>query len=157
MAGSVTGGILHEPLSSQEVSILWDSFDQRVEPFVRIMFRWATGELRARTTTSLEVPQVLGGTEYALVTAIYYVSVKSLTDDDCISLLQEPRATLLVKYQLRCEEALQSTNLFCMNDLVTIKAIIFYIVSRSTARTLTWDNHLRSQVPIDSVPRVSGP
>jgi hypothetical protein len=133
MASSLTGSILTEPLSSQKVSILWNTFDRRVEPFVRIMFRWATSELRARTTSSIEVTPLLDGTEYALVTAIYYVSVKSLTDDDCISLLQQTRATLLAEYQIRCEEALQSTNLFCMSDLTTIKAIIFYIVSYPAA------------------------
>jgi hypothetical protein len=127
MASSVATGTRCELPSPRKVSILWHVFFQRVEPLVRIMFRWATVELRIKTT-SLEQPP-LDGTEYALVTAIYYASVRSLTDDDCRNLLQESRATLLADYQSRCEEALQSTNLFCMSDITIIKAIIFYFVS----------------------------
>jgi hypothetical protein len=126
MASSVDTGTRCELPSPREASILWHVFFQRVEPLVRIMFRWAIVELRTRTT-SLEQPP-LDGTEYALVTAIYYASVRSLTDDDCRNMLQESRAKLLANYQARCEKALQGTNLFCMADITTIKALIFYFV-----------------------------
>jgi hypothetical protein len=140
MASSVAFGTRSELSSPHKASILWHVFHQRVEPLVRIMFRWATAELRTRTT-SLEQPP-LDSTEYALVTAIYYASARSLTDDDCRNLLQESRATLLAEFQTRCEDALQSTNLFCINDITTIKAIIFYFVSKlCVARD--WSRELR--------------
>jgi hypothetical protein len=155
MAGSVGVGTRPEPLSSRIVSVLWHIFCRRVEPLVRIMFRWATIELRIRTTSLDQLP--LDDTEYALVTAIYYASINSLTDDDCRNLLQDSRATLLAEYQRRCEEALQSTNLFCMSDVTTLKAIIFYLVGYLLDQIFIRTKNRRLQASTDSAHRASGP
>lgn len=76
----------------------------------------------------MELQPFLTPAEHALVTAICYASVNSLTDDECRSMLQLERATLLVECQFQCEEALVHTNIFCMTDLNVIRAAVFYIV-----------------------------
>jgi hypothetical protein len=131
MAGLMSGlnatDLPMEPLSLQIVNILWNVFSQRVEPFVRIMFRGAKSELRAKST-NLELQSSMTAAEQALATTICYASVNSLSDDDCQAMLQIRRSSLLDECQARSEDTLLRTNLFCMADLNTIRAIVFYIV-----------------------------
>jgi hypothetical protein len=132
MAGSVFSRSPISPqaepmLSLEHATVLWQIFDQRVEPLVRIMYRWATIGLRAKSV-DMELYRSLCPSQHALVVAIYYVSAASLTENDCTTLFQKPRSTLLAECQTRCEEALSGTNLFCINDVTTIKAIMFYMV-----------------------------
>jgi hypothetical protein len=116
-----------EPLSLQLINVLWDVFSQRVEPFVRIMFRSARSELRAKST-DMEAQSSTTAAEHALVMAICYASVNSLSDDDCEAMLRLQRSSLLDECQARSEDTLLQTNLFCMTDLNTIRAVIFYLV-----------------------------
>lgn len=118
-----------EEISPQHASILWHIFMHRVEPFVRIMYEWTRDELRTRSI-DVELRALLSPAERALVTAVYLASVNSLTDDDSEALLQLPRSTLLDKYHVQCENAVLRTNLFCINELSTIKAIIIYTVRK---------------------------
>ncbi|KAL5120373.1 hypothetical protein ACEQ8H_001663 [Pleosporales sp. CAS-2024a] len=66
--------------------------------------------------------------EDALVMAIYYATANSLSDEECRSMLQMERSSLLTQCQFQCEEALVQTNIFCMSDITVIKAVIFYIM-----------------------------
>ena len=97
------------------------------------MYRWAWDELRAKST-DVELQPALSRTQHALVTAIYYVSANSLSEGESKMLLQQPRSSIVAECQVRCEDALLSTNLFCMSDLDVIKAIIFYIVRTPSVR-----------------------
>ena len=114
-------------VSLQDADALWHAFNQRVEPLVRVMYRWALEELRTKSTHS-ELQTSLSGTKNALISAIYYVSAHSLTDEESLSRLQQPRSELVAECQARCEDALLCTNLFCISDIDVIKAIIFYTV-----------------------------
>jgi len=136
-----------EPLSIQRTIILWQIFTQRVEPLVRIMYRWAVKDLRTRST-SMELQPSLTPAEHALVTAVCYVSVNSLTDDECKSMLQLERATLLVQCQFQCEEALVHTNIFCMTDLNVIRAVVFYIVCQFSLHISAHISTLRAHVTL---------
>lgn len=117
-----------DPVWLQRSVILWTVFKQRVEPLVRVLYRSQIDELSAHTQTMMLQPRPRG-TEYALVLTIFYATANSLTDDECRSMFNLPQSTLLAECQALCEEALLQTNLFCMDDLATIKAVIFYFVS----------------------------
>lgn len=116
--------------SHEHASILWHAFINRVEPFVRITFRWIRDSLRTRSM-DVELRQQLSKPENALVSAIFYISVSSLADEECRNSLQQSRSSLLSQYQAICEESLLRTNLLCMNEIVVMKAIIFYMVRKS--------------------------
>jgi hypothetical protein len=115
--------------SPQYASILWSTFNTRVEPFVRTSYRWALDVLCTKST-DFELREHLSDIEHALVSAIFYISVASLTDEECKNLFQQPRSSLLSHYQAVCEESLLRTNLLCMNDILVMKAIIFYMVRK---------------------------
>lgn len=110
--------------SPEQASLLWNTFYQRVEPLVRTTFRWKLQELRRQS----EHPEDLSGVDHAFVLAIYLISIVSLLDEECDVLLHESKPYMLLQYHALCEEALLRTNLFCMNDITVIKALIFYMV-----------------------------
>jgi hypothetical protein len=136
MKGTTTNqshtGLSAESVSLQIAEVLWHVFGQRVEPLVRIMYRWAWEELRTKSIDP-ELRLSISATENALLTAIYYVSANSLTDEESITLLQQSRSSFLDERQARCEDALLSTNIFCMTDLGVIKAVVFYSVRKPYA------------------------
>jgi hypothetical protein len=82
MKGTTTNqshtGLSAESVSLQIAEVLWHVFGQRVEPLVRIMYRWAWEELRTKSIDP-ELRLSISTTENALLTAIYYVSANSLT------------------------------------------------------------------------------
>jgi hypothetical protein len=116
-----------ELVSLQRAEVLWHVFSQRVEPLARVMYRWALDELRTKST-DIGLQSSLSATQHALVNAIYYISANSLTDDESMTLLQQPRGNFLAKCQAQCEDALLCTNIFCMDDLDVIRAVILYTV-----------------------------
>lgn len=115
--------------SLEQMEILWQIFGLRVEPIVRISYKWTLDELRVR---SLDAEQrvSLSPAEQAYLFSLYLISVHSLNDEECQSMLHDSRSRLLVHYQTLCEEALIRTNLLCMADILVIKAIILYVVRR---------------------------
>lgn len=119
--------VANSSMESRSKRVLWDAFEERVEPLVRIMFRWQISDLVTQTIRADSMP--LSEPERALVDAIYYASANSMTNDQCIMLLQTPKIDLLAECQTRCEQSLLGPDLFCVRDIATIKAVIFYIVS----------------------------
>jgi hypothetical protein len=132
MAGSAVGSAATQPSVDrvwlQRSESLWAIFNQRVEPLVKILFRWQISELSARRQPT-DLERHIGETRTSLVLAILYASANSLTEYESLSMFDLPRSTLLANCQAECEDALLRTNLFCIKDIATIKAVIFYIVS----------------------------
>lgn len=111
----------------EQASMLWTVFYQRVEPLVRITFRWQLKELQDRSLNADRLKD-FSDAEHALVIAIYLVSIVSLLDDECDDLLHESRFSLISRYHALCEESLLLANIFCMVDVTVIKAVVFYMV-----------------------------
>lgn len=117
--------------SPEHAAQLWKVFNERVEPLVRITYRWVLEDLRARSI-DLSSLQSLSSAENVLVLAIYLISINSMSEEECTNLLQESRISLLSRYQGICEVALLHTNLFCMTEINIIKALVFYMVDTAT-------------------------
>jgi len=114
--------------SSQDATKLWHYFRQRVQPVARISF---DAELKRLETVSFdsESRKQLSDAEHAFVFSLYLISVVSLSDEDCKRELHQSKSWLVLEYQLLCEEALSRTNLFCMTDIIVIKALTVYMVT----------------------------
>lgn len=132
MAGSTIGSATTQPSIDrvwlQRSTSLWKVFSQRVEPLVKVLFRWQITELHAQSQ-QMDLEHQIGETRTALVLAALYASANSLTDDESRSMFDLSRSALLGDCQALCEDALLRTNLFCIKDIATIKAVIFYLVS----------------------------
>lgn len=136
--------IADPPVDTHRARVLWDAFKERVEPLVRIVFRWQIDDLMSRTMCADSTP--LSNLERTLVDAIYYASANSLTDNQCVELLQMPKSTFLARCQTQCEQSLLGPDLFCVTDILTIKAVIFYIVSHQPHMADHETEENRSQV-----------
>lgn len=66
----------------------------------------------------------------ALKFAIYYVTTTSLTPDECLQRLGEEKAVLLPRYRSSTEFALARADFVNTEDMSTLQALIFYLVSR---------------------------
>lgn len=119
--------------SPEHASTMWSIFYQRVEPVVRITYRWRLRELQAKTMDP-EAVKCLSGPEHAFAFSIYLVSIVSLFQDECDMLLHESRSFLLLQYHAICEEALLRTNIFSITDIRVIQALIFYMVGNKHFR-----------------------
>lgn len=95
------------------------------------MFRWQISDMMIADTTQLS------NSMRTLMHAIFYASANSLTNDQCLVLLQTPKRVLLDECQLQCEKSLLGPDLFCVKDILTIKAVIFYVVSYQGQRNVT--------------------
>ena len=113
--------------SIEDATFIWEAFDARIDPVVRIAFKW---ELRQLRTASLHLEQRkhLKDSQNAFIFSCYLISALSLTDDDCQQNLRQTRDWLLTEFQMLCEEALFRTNIFCMNDIMVLKTLTFYMV-----------------------------
>ena len=107
---------------------LWTIFKQRVYPFAKILFGWELNHLESVTTTTTRSID-LDDTQMALLSSIYLASVVSLSDVECQTKLQQSKVQLLSELQILCEEALAKMNILCMKNTVSVKAMVFYIVS----------------------------
>lgn len=115
--------------SRREAITLWNIFDQRVHPLVRISFSWALKSLRS-ASIEIEDQKQLTDAEHAFVFSLYLLSVISLSDEDCLREMHQPRPVLLSDFQMLCEEALTRTNLLCITDITVLKALTLYMVGR---------------------------
>lgn len=120
--------------SQQDAVTLWNTFDYRVNPLVRICFSWALKSLRS-ASVGPECQKQLTDAEHALIFSLYLISVISLSDQDCRRELHQPRSILLAEFQMLCEEALSRTNLFCITDITVLKALTIYMVTRTPLKS----------------------
>ena len=61
---------------------LWETFNQRVRPVIRISFGWDLKRLQS-TCINPQPPKQLNDAEQAFVFSLYLISVVSLSDDEC--------------------------------------------------------------------------
>lgn len=112
----------------QDAATLWDVFYQRVHIVVKISFDWEMERLRV-ATMSPDGPGDLVSQDHALIFAIYLITVSSLSEDECSSMLNRPKLALSADFQILCEQALAGSNFLCASDLKTLQASTLYMVS----------------------------
>lgn len=66
----------------------------------------------------------------ALDTAVLYLAVNSMQDEQCQSLLERDRAELLVATRQACEAALEKAGLLTTRDMTVLQAFVIYLAGR---------------------------
>lgn len=126
-ANLVNGTLCQQYPTVEYANILWDMFMDRVDPMVRVCYKWWLGDFREKAL-NVEICRELSVAEHALLSAIYLISIVSMSNQECETLLHQPRKRLLQDHERISVEALQRTNLFCMNNTVVMQAVIIYLV-----------------------------
>lgn len=68
----------------------------------------------------------------ALLFNIYFISINSLTDAECLSSFGETKSTLQARYHVASQQALLNANLMKTLDLTVLQAFILHLVRLST-------------------------
>ncbi len=71
----------------------------------------------------------------ALLFAVYYSAITSLTPEQCVQMFQSEKDLLLTKYRRGVEVALGKADFLNTTDLVTLQALVLFLVSVSTGKS----------------------
>ena len=115
------------------VSTLGEVYFARVDPVFRVLYRPAGKALLAAAA----VGESLGGNgrlqekgKEALLFAMYFAAVTSLTDEDCSQLFQQERMKLAAQFKSGLESAMTQADLLNTVDLTLLQAFVLYLVRR---------------------------
>lgn len=75
-----------------------------------------------------------GSKMQALMFAMYFAAVTSLTPEECMAQFGEQRQALLTKYRYGTEQALVHAQLLNSEEMVTLQALVIYLVCFSAFR-----------------------
>ncbi|KIX04547.1 uncharacterized protein Z518_05417 [Rhinocladiella mackenziei CBS 650.93] len=111
--------------SPSQIFILWEVFKENVDPIVRILHRPTAKTILMNAASSLD--RVSKSAE-ALLFAIYFGAVVSLTPDQCQQLLDEDKDVLLKKYRFATEQALARADFLNSSSLMCLQALCFFLI-----------------------------
>jgi hypothetical protein len=112
-------------LPSSYINIFWKTFVKNVDPLVKIFFRW---EVEPIIQKAREDPSSLSSEERALVSSIVFISISSLSGDECSKLLHDGKPQLMERYQRSAESALLLADYACTTHRLTLQAFMLYLV-----------------------------
>lgn len=111
--------------SPSQIFILWEVFKENVDPIVRILHRPTAKTILMNAASSLD--RVSKPAE-ALLFAIYFGAVVSLTPEQCKQLLDEDKPVLLKKYRFATEQALARADFLNSSSLMCLQALSFFLI-----------------------------
>lgn len=111
--------------SPSQIFILWEVFKENVDPVVRIIHRPTARTILMNAASSLD--RVSKPAE-ALLFAIYFGAVVSLTHEQCQQLLDEDKDVLLKKYRFATEQALARADFLNSSSLMCLQALSCYLI-----------------------------
>lgn len=71
----------------------------------------------------------IGEGQEALMFAIYFAAVATLSQEECFSIFHEDKDRLSIRYKFNIEAALTNADFLNSMDLVTLQAFVLYLVS----------------------------
>lgn len=111
--------------SPSQIFILWEVFKENVDPIVRILHRPTAKNILLDAASSVEK---ISKPAEALLFAIYFGAVVSLTEGQCRQLLDEDKAHLIKKYRFATEQALARADFLNSSSLMILQAFVFFLV-----------------------------
>ena len=124
------------PADSQ-IATYWNIYKINIAPVMKLLHNPSTESLVIAASKDLD--HINKPTE-ALVFAIYFSAVISLTENDCIALLGIERPAALRKYRFACEQALARAGFLNTQDILVLQAMLLFLtaVRRSDDTRYVW-------------------
>ncbi|KAE8352186.1 fungal-specific transcription factor domain protein [Aspergillus coremiiformis] len=107
---------------------LWQIYLENVNPLLKVTH---TPTLQPRIIDAAGDVANISSTLEALIFSIYCVSILSLDDSECRTMLRAPREDLLKSYQFGCQPALRNSGGLRTSDRDGLTALYLYLVSVS--------------------------
>nr|XP_023900357.1 aurofusarin cluster transcription factor aurR2-like [Quercus suber]POE50743.1 bikaverin cluster transcription factor bik5 [Quercus suber] len=112
-------------LSPGHIVQLWHVYLERVDPMMKAFH---SPSVQQMVLGQINRPNILPN-EYALVSAVYLISVVSLTDSECLSILQETRQDALDRFRKATETALSAAGFVTTADFTVLQALVLYLAA----------------------------
>ena len=115
---------LHPPAS--DIWKLWRVYLDNVNPLSKLVHRPVTEKLIQR---ACEDVRSIDRASEALLFAMYFTAVGSLSPDECQNLLSDSKSVLQKRYRYACRGALARAKFLRTSDLRVLTAFVIYLVS----------------------------
>jgi hypothetical protein len=115
---------LHPPAS--QILEYWQIFTVNIDPVTKILHVPTFGHIIMEAKLNL---QALDSGLEAVLFAVYFATITSLTPSECQMRFAESKETLLARYKVAVEKALGKCNLLTSQNLSTLQALTLYLVS----------------------------
>ncbi|GAB7354459.1 hypothetical protein MBLNU459_g4942t2 [Dothideomycetes sp. NU459] len=112
------------PLATDGI-VLWKQYLKNVHPLINIFFDW---EIELIVQKAFYDPTKLTSGERALVFAIYFIATLSLTEEQCIDLVNDHKSQLLGKFQNAVEESLLIAEFIVTSDRLVLQSLMLYLL-----------------------------
>ena len=113
--------------SPGHMALLCDLYACNVDPMFKVLHIPTLRKLVTRASSDLKnIPS--GNNVEALLFAVYYAAITSITQEQCISCFRDDRDSLLARYRSGTEAALVNADLLNTTELGTIQALAVFIV-----------------------------
>ena len=118
--------LLHPPPA--QLNALFYTYEKNVDPMVKILHIPSLRKLVQSASANIDaIPS--GNYVEALLFAMYYAAVTSLTEEECLQNFHYGRNFLLAKYRSGTESALSNADLLCTKEIGTLQALVIFLVS----------------------------
>jgi hypothetical protein len=112
--------------SAEQVTKLWKQYLSNIHPMTKLFFDWEKEHVLLKAADN---PQALTKAEQAFSFAVYFISILSLSEEECRHILGDSgKPPLLADFQSCVETALLAAGLITTSDLLVLQAFLLYLV-----------------------------
>ncbi|KAL4961319.1 putative C6 transcription factor [Aspergillus stella-maris] len=120
-----------------KIPLLWTIYAENVKPLLPVIYGPTAQRLFAQAA---QAPDALDKNIEALVLAMYFAAIVSMSTEQCIDRLGESRDTLIGRYRFAVEQALSRANLLNTQSLTLMQAAVIFLnaVRRDDDTKFVW-------------------
>ncbi|KAH6967607.1 fungal-specific transcription factor domain-containing protein [Ilyonectria sp. MPI-CAGE-AT-0026] len=133
---SSVNGLFKPLLHPQSLPRMWSLFKHRVDPVVKVLHIPSLEPIITAAGASSQISEELG----ALVFAISYGAIASLSDEECMAEFGESHAILSSQYRSACEQACAHAEFLKSTKIITLQAYVIYLAAlrRDESPKVVW-------------------
>ncbi len=118
--------LLHPPPA--QLTALFYIYQKNVDPMVKILHIPSLRKLVMGVVANMDaIPS--GNYVEALLFAMYYSAIASLTQEECLQNFHDGKNSLLARYRSGTESALANADLLSTKEIGTLQALVIFLVS----------------------------
>ncbi len=126
VVGGVMANVTNVPPPAIQMFQLWQIYINNVNPLLKVTH---TPTLQAQVISASANPAKISKPLEALMFAIYFAAITSLTEDEVQSTFGEDKAILLGKYHNATQQALVNAGFMRSTELMVLQAFFLYLVT----------------------------
>lgn len=120
--------LLHPPPT--QMTALFYFYQKNVDPMAKVLHMPSLRKLVMSAAANIDaIPS--GNYVEALLFAMYYAAITSLTQEECLQNFNDGRTSLLARYRSGTESALSNADLLSTKEIGTLQALAIFLVSSS--------------------------